>query len=236
MAAEALNDELKGPYIFHKDAWDQEKLKVLALYKIARYRFRLKTYFEKLDEATGRVTMPAECEAKAAKDERLRSLLFEEPYTLELDVAAKITSYYTIAAGRFHDSVCMRIESKFFHFLKHSLLDELTSGLETGGTDGKPELHYLLTWFLLLTHHQGHANCVRLLADNPARQARRTDLMRERAALVEGQHQLDELDKKYGDGFMDLPAEGTLGIGEGSLDEDNMDGISYGSHGLAPRF
>jgi hypothetical protein len=57
------------------------------------------------------------------------NLLNQEPYSSELTVAAEVTTYYMIAARRFHDSICMRIESKFFKRLRTQLRDELENGL-----------------------------------------------------------------------------------------------------------
>jgi hypothetical protein len=55
----------------------------------------------------------------------------------------------------------------------------------------------------------GHKNCVRLLADNPVRDARRAELTRERDSLREGQRVLDDLVRKYGDSSMTRPVFGT---------------------------
>jgi hypothetical protein len=194
-APEALDDELKGPYIYHKQVWDSEIAHVQELYAQARYRTRMKQYFDELDAATGKTTTKNERELRAQKDKQIHSILSKEPYAVELGVVAKITSYYTIASRRFHDSVCMRIESKFFDMLKTSLMSELTTGLETGGERGK--------WNLLVdihygaNQHTGHSNCVRLLAENTVRGARRRELLRAKESLLKGQQLLDDLKAQY---------------------------------------
>jgi hypothetical protein len=128
-----LDDEKKGPYIFFKDVWHKEKLQVEELYAQSRRTQRLRIYFDELDANTGKTTTPAERENKAKKDEHIKSLINQEPYAVELGVVAKITSYYQLASRRFHDSICMRIESKFFDWLKNHLLDGLSQGLDIKG-------------------------------------------------------------------------------------------------------
>jgi hypothetical protein len=65
-------------------------------------------------------------------------VLNHEPYVVELSVVAQVTTYYMLAARRFHDAVCMRIESKFFKQLRTQLRDELENGLGLNdGSEGK---------------------------------------------------------------------------------------------------
>jgi hypothetical protein len=128
MADESLNDELEGPYIFHSDIFYQEKDAVLQHYRQARFKARLNVYKKERFERTQKPTSSAE-EAKILKDPKMMALLNREPYSVELDVAAEVTTYYMLAARRFHDSICMRIESKFFKQLRTQLRDELENSL-----------------------------------------------------------------------------------------------------------
>ncbi|KAF2649094.1 interferon-induced GTP-binding protein Mx [Lophiostoma macrostomum CBS 122681] len=176
---EFVRDELEGPYMFHAGIWDKEKESFLERYREARFQERSKIYFNELEQSTGKVLSENEKTIRVQKDQALRSRLAHEPYTNEVDIVAKLASYYKIASHRLHDNICMRIESKFFKFLKSELYDELCSGLEIYG-------------------EKGHENCVRLLSENSARGERRRELLRQKAKLLEGQDMLQELESKYG--------------------------------------
>jgi hypothetical protein len=181
MADEALNDEKEGPYIFHDDQFEREKNAVLEHYHQARFNARLRIYRREKLARTGKHTNAAD-EAKLMKDERVMAELKSEPYEVELGLVAKVTTYYMIAARRFHDAVCMRIESKIYKQLRTQLRDELENGL--GLNDGQ----------------EGHRNAVNLLAEPPHRYMQRKELVGQRNSLVQGQKILKDLQsKKYGD-------------------------------------
>lgn len=57
------------------------------------------------------------------------AVLRHEPYEVELGVVAQVYTYYVLAARRFHDAVCMRIESQFYKQLRTQMRDELENGL-----------------------------------------------------------------------------------------------------------
>lgn len=78
--------------------------------------------------------MTAQEEERLKRDERTMAVLRHEPYEIELGAVVQVTAYYMLAARRFHDSVCMRIGSKFFKQLRTQLRDELENGL--GLNDG----------------------------------------------------------------------------------------------------
>jgi hypothetical protein len=134
---EFLRDELEGPYVFHAGIWDKEKESVLERYREARFQARSKIYFNELEQATGKNLSGNEKNLKIQKDQALRSKLTHEPYAKEVDFVAKVASYYNIASHRLHDNICMRIESKFFKFLRSKLYEELASGLEIWGEKGE---------------------------------------------------------------------------------------------------
>jgi hypothetical protein len=128
MAEESLADETDRPYIFHADLFNNDKEVILKNYQQARYKLRWAIYKREREARTQkRVTGPEETKLK--KDDRLIKLMEQEPYSSELTVAAEIIAYYMIAARRFHDSICMRIESKFFKQLRTQLRDELENSL-----------------------------------------------------------------------------------------------------------
>ncbi|ORY10975.1 P-loop containing nucleoside triphosphate hydrolase protein [Clohesyomyces aquaticus] len=178
MAKDAFIDEHEGPYIFHREYLAFQKTQVSETYQQARFTKRMNLYFDELDKATNKETSKAERLARVKREAELRKLLSKEPYTNEIEVVAKITSYYLIASRRFHDSICMRIESKFFKLLRTQLRNELASKLRIFDEDG-------------------HSTCMRLLAEPAERQAKRQELENARAALLKGQAHLDDLAARY---------------------------------------
>jgi hypothetical protein len=128
MVVESLEDETNGVYVFQDEIFTVEKAALLEVYRQARFKARLALYRNERVSRTGNAITPAE-ESKITKNVKLMELLNQEPYKIELGVAADITTYYMTAARRFHDSVCMRIESKFFKQLRTQLRDELENGL-----------------------------------------------------------------------------------------------------------
>jgi hypothetical protein len=180
MADESLNDENEGPYIFHDDIFQCEKELVLDNYRQARFNTRFKRYKHDKQQRTGKPMSTAE-EERLKKDARAMAVLNHEPYVVEQGVVAQVTTYYMLAARRFHDAVCMRIESKFYKQLRTQLRDELENGL--GLNDG----------------NEGYNNAVRLLAESPHRYNLRKELVGQRDSLLQGQKILRNLQqKKYG--------------------------------------
>jgi hypothetical protein len=128
MAGESLEDEKNGVYIFHTELFTREKGSMLDHYRQARLQARVGVYKRERIAQTGRPLTPAD-EAKIFRDAKVMEVLKDEPYDTELDAAAAVTTYYLMAARRFHDSICMRIESKFLKQLRTQLRDELENGL-----------------------------------------------------------------------------------------------------------
>lgn len=128
MAIESLEDELEGPHIFHKAEFNKEKGITMERYSQARTNNRLTIFARDAAEQLGRDTSPADRE-KIRKDEKKMAIIREEPYAREIDLVADISTYYMIAARRFHDSITMRIESKFFKQLRSKLRDQLQDEL-----------------------------------------------------------------------------------------------------------
>ncbi|KAF1993847.1 P-loop containing nucleoside triphosphate hydrolase protein [Amniculicola lignicola CBS 123094] len=176
MAAEALRDELEGPYMYHKELWKTEKAAVRQACQNKRSRIRQSKYFEEMAAATGTPLSNNQREAMLKRDLSLDALFKQDPYALELNVIAAIISYYQLAARRFHDAVCMRIESRFLKALRTDLHGELTEGLHIYAEDGLQ-------------------NCVRLLEEPPARKHARQQLLHKRAQLLEGQKEMNALDR-----------------------------------------
>jgi hypothetical protein len=89
----------------------------------------------------------------------------------------------------------------------------------------------------MLKGSSGHANCVQLLADSPARQARRGELLKQKQSLLQGQALLDDLAAKYGDAMTPrfakqahTTADLTLRRSVFRSASEDMDDITYGGH------
>ncbi|KAI4909131.1 hypothetical protein J4E85_011602 [Alternaria conjuncta] len=180
MANESLNDEKEGPYIFHNDIFECEKEAVLENYQQARFKYRFTKYKNSRAQRTGKPMSPAE-EERLKKDVRAMEVFNHEPYLVERGVVAQVTTYYMLAVRRFHDAVCMRIESKFYKQLRTQLRDELENGL--GLNEG----------------HEGYENAKRLLSESSHRFNQRMELVGQRDSLLQGQKILRDLQqRRYG--------------------------------------
>ena len=198
MANESLNDEKEGPFIFHDELFELEKEAVLEHYRQARFKARFNIYKRDRLRRTGKETTPQE-EVRMRKDARVMGVLNHEPYVVELGVVAQVTTYYMLAARRFHDAVCMRIESKFFKQLRTQLRDELEGGLGMNdGSQGKPRSLSLREYYTDF-HNAAYDNAVRLLSESAHRFNLRKELSGQRDSLLKGQEILRDLqNKKYG--------------------------------------
>ncbi|KAJ4298987.1 hypothetical protein N0V90_004231 [Kalmusia sp. IMI 367209] len=176
MAVDILRDELEGPYIFHEEIFDREKHAIRETYRRARFAARLKKYME---EAPEQLPGRELTEENVLKDERKRLEIGKEPYEFEINVISRITSYYLVAARRFHDSICMRIESKFFKRLRVQLREDMEASLGIHDEDGTQK-------------------AIRLLAESPQRAEFRRSLNAQKDALLKGQEHLDALQAKHG--------------------------------------
>ncbi|CBX96177.1 similar to dynamin family protein [Plenodomus lingam JN3] len=180
MAQEALEDELEGPYIFHQDVFNQEKATVREIYRQHRQHMRFGVFLSEANGSLGRKLTQNE-QDKVRKDNMKMALIAKEPepYEKVIDLIAEITSYYNIAARRFHDSICMRIESKFFKQLRTQLREELETGLGIRDEDHGPVI------------------AQRLLVKSPEHEKRRQQLLIRKEALSKGLECLSMLDVKY---------------------------------------
>ncbi|KAF2728408.1 P-loop containing nucleoside triphosphate hydrolase protein [Polyplosphaeria fusca] len=191
MGPEAYEAELAGPYFHDTQYYDSKMDRFLNKYKETRFKIRKKVYFT----ADGGIA-PKNSD-DLAKKEHLKSTLTNDPYAQEVEVIAKIHSYYDCASIRFHEAICMRIESKLFRRLSENLLPELKEALE-------------------LTDDKVYQRCVQLLAEDSGRETRRRDLVQQREVLLAGQKLLDNLDEKYKD-------EGSFALFNGGTVDDEGD-------------
>jgi hypothetical protein len=177
MAYDSYNDEVEGPYTFHEAIFNNEKKTMREKYREARFETRLRIYMEEMAHHVGEEKVSSK--DKLRKNDIVCARLREEPYEVEVDVVAKIASYYVFAVRRFHDAICMRIESKFFARLRMKLRDDMEDTLGINGEEGSQKAAELLAEPL---HHA----------------ARRKELMAMRDALLQGQRELDALHEKHG--------------------------------------
>jgi hypothetical protein len=131
-------DELAGPYFHDHRYMEYHTSQFLAQFKDARFRKRKRVWQDMKQEELGRDLKPVE--KTEADREPTRALLAKDPYEQEVGVVAQVRAYYELAAIRFHDSICMRVESKLFRALGESLLTELKEGLQL--TDENSESPY----------------------------------------------------------------------------------------------
>ncbi|KAF2010689.1 P-loop containing nucleoside triphosphate hydrolase protein [Aaosphaeria arxii CBS 175.79] len=145
MAKDSLADERDGPHIISNEVHQFFHKKVLDTYTTARQQQREKVYQNEYDALFGK-------KMTAAEQEKAKIAARQEPYKVEVEMVAMITSYYMMASCRFVDSVCMRVESKFFKFLKTQLGEEMISQMGILGDQGM--CHFTLHWLhSILTLH-----------------------------------------------------------------------------------
>ncbi|KZM24164.1 uncharacterized protein EKO05_0010821 [Ascochyta rabiei] len=211
MAAESLIDERDGPHIFHKDIFKKDKAAVMDRYRQARADARFKVFVNEAEAHYEKTYTPADKE-KIRKDDRKMALIKEEPYTHEVDLVADISTYYMIAARRFHDSVTMRIESKFFKQLREKLRDQLQDELG------------------IYDEHEGPYNAQRLLAESAERLARRNALVAKKKALLEGLQCFSDHLQQFEANHGSMPAGGSFSNYQrpsvSTAPADEMDGVS----------
>ena len=210
MAENALNNELEGPYMFNEKKFDHAKEITRQTYNNARFNARMKVYIK---EMTDRVGERATNEDRLRKDPGVCALIGKDPYDKEVDVIARITSYYELAVDRFHDIICMSIEGQFFKRLRTKLHDEM---LDTLG------IHDIMG---------GAQTAIDLLAEPSQNADRRRQLIAMKNALLEGQRHLDELQAKHGNKInaTQLPNGYSTPAGLASAPfTDEMEGVIHG--------
>jgi hypothetical protein len=146
VAAESLNAELEGPYIFHDKIFDEAKQLVLSKCHQDRLNSRMARFIKEAGKHQHHPRIFTD--EKLRKDEKSMAIIKDEPYKTEVELIAEVKAYYQLAARRFHDAVCMRIESKFFKQLRTELRSELDGRL--GISDEANGKSLILSNFLLI--------------------------------------------------------------------------------------
>ena len=127
MAARSLDDEREGPYIFFQDQFRRDKEIIRDIYAQSRRRARMRLLKDEAQQHDP--PLVGNALDKFLKEAAKMAALDEEPYSREIDLVVDVRAYYDLAARRLHDSICMRIESKFFKQLRTQLRSELESKL-----------------------------------------------------------------------------------------------------------
>ncbi|KAF2870258.1 P-loop containing nucleoside triphosphate hydrolase protein [Massariosphaeria phaeospora] len=179
MGPDTLNDELSGPYFFNQQYFQFHLEHFYKDYKTARYKKRASIYFKLLEARNGKALLQKE-RNKELDREPLKSLLATDPYEKEVQVIAQVRAYYELAVLRFHESICMRVESQLFKQLSDNLAEQLRDELR-------------------INDHNVHSRCVELLAEDAGREAKRQQLERDKANLLAGQMIVEDLKAKYKD-------------------------------------
>ncbi|CAI6331704.1 unnamed protein product [Periconia digitata] len=177
MALHSLNDEREGPVVFFESTASEEHERMRDLYRDARTRYRSSIYQKEYREYTNRHPVDLD---KLRRDEKVWSLITAEPYENEINLIAKVTSYYEIASRRFYEAIAIRVQSKFFKRLRTDLRDELESNLG---------INEIMT---------GGQQAVYLLAEDSHRLDMRNQLLSTQGTLKQALAHLDEVDHKYG--------------------------------------
>ncbi|EKV16315.1 hypothetical protein PDIG_08460 [Penicillium digitatum PHI26] len=92
----------------------------------------------------------------------------------EIEMMASSLAYYEIASSRFLDVLCQSTHMKLFRTCRASLVNTLRDDLEIFGDNGR-------------------ARCLDLMAEDPERQHRRTQLLKEREKFSKAQEWLDSV-------------------------------------------
>ncbi|KAF3029101.1 hypothetical protein E8E15_010975 [Penicillium rubens] len=95
-------------------------------------------------------------------------------YCQELDMMASSLAYYDIASSRFLDVLCQSTHMKLFRACRASLVNTLRDDLEIFGDNGR-------------------ARCLDLMTEDPERQHRRAQLLKEREKFSKAQEWLDSV-------------------------------------------
>ncbi|KAJ5686522.1 hypothetical protein N7536_009141 [Penicillium majusculum] len=95
-------------------------------------------------------------------------------YSQELEMMASSLAYYDIASSRFLDVLCQSTHMKLFRACRASLVNTLRDDLEIFGDNGR-------------------ARCLDLMTEDPERQHRRAQLLKEREKFSKAQEWLDSV-------------------------------------------
>ncbi|KAH9859191.1 hypothetical protein J1614_012268 [Plenodomus biglobosus] len=200
MAKDALADELEGPHIFFQKVFNEEKASIAKINRQKRLSVRFNIFVE---EARVYLTrdMTQEEQENVRKNSAKMALIAKEPplYVGVIDLVTDVKAYYKLAARRFHDSLCMRIQSKFFKQLRTQLREELETCLGICDDDNGPTI------------------AQSLLAQSSEHERRRHQLLDRKEALRKGLQCLKELNDKFQGALVDSADTAAHAFGHGGL-------------------
>lgn len=180
VAERSLRLERFKPITWNSEAMEANRREELGIFENARYEARAHAYYDEQDARTGRATSQQERHRKIVSGQA-RAEIGVDPYQREVDVMAKIRAYYNIASSRFIDHICQSLQAELFESFRTDIQGELLLGLQVNDQDAQ-------------------AHCIRLLAEDPAREVHRQALKKEKEKLLAAQAVIDGLDMKYQQG------------------------------------
>ncbi|KAJ5727293.1 hypothetical protein N7493_005113, partial [Penicillium malachiteum] len=188
--------EYENPFTMAQSEHKQKTSKVLADLSKARQLARSKVW----QKVRG---MSEDDKANAQVDHKanVQTDLGPDPFSQEIEMLSSSRGYYEIAAMRFTDMVCLLAESK----IRARCRVELKETLEDRFGSTSEE------------------RCRELMAEDPEREHRRTDLTRQKARLTQALIRLSAMHKTDDDDK--APSDGTMENGEDLADWDTYNDV-----------
>ncbi|TQB74446.1 hypothetical protein MPDQ_004747 [Monascus purpureus] len=167
--------EFNKPFTMALPALNQARKTASQYLSACRFRARAKAYLEVRSKfKLGDPRRESELKRLTNGD------LGDDPYSQELDMMARSRGYYEIASSRFVDSICQGVQMKLFSKCREDLVTVIEQKLS-------------------IFDDNALDRCLELMAEDPERQHRRQDLIREREKLSKAQEWLSTA-KKDDDG------------------------------------
>lgn len=192
VAERALRLERFKPITLNIETLERNRVEELEVFQAARYEARASAWIDEQDARTGKATSLQDRHRKIATDQ-VRKEVGTDPYQREVEVTAKVRGYYNITSNSFVDHICKSLQVELFDSFRTDIHGGLVEGLS------------------VVDDADAHANCVRLLAEDPARELHRQALKKEKEKLADAQKVIDSLDLKY------RQVEGANGLSNGSV-------------------
>lgn len=178
VAERALRLERFKPITLNIEILERNRVEELEVFQTARYEARANAWVDEQDVRTGKGTSLQDRHRKIAT-EQVRKEIGPDPYQREVEVMAKVRGYYNVASNGFVDHICKSLQAELFESFRTDIRGGLMEGLS------------------VVDDADAHANCVRLLAEDPAREVHRQALKKEKEKLMDAQKVIDSLDLKY---------------------------------------
>ncbi|EON68609.1 hypothetical protein W97_07867 [Coniosporium apollinis CBS 100218] len=174
VAERALGLERFKPITLNIETLERNRVEELEVFQAARYEARANAWIDEQDARTGKGTSLQDRHRKIATDQ-VRKEVGADPYQREVEVMAKVRGYYNVASNSFVDHICKSLQVELFDSFRTDIHGGLVEGLS------------------VVDDADAHANCVRLLAEDPARELHRQTLKKEKEKLMDAQKVIEFL-------------------------------------------